>query len=131
MQKGDKNSRYFHAVIRKRQRRNRILLLEGEVNDLDGINALVVDYYRELLRTTIYLGSVDQSVVDLGPKVPDSLHVFLVAEVTKEEIRAIVWSIGDLKAVEPDGLNAFFFFKHSWHLVKTDVVGVVIEFFQS
>lgn len=79
------------------------------VNDLDAINTLMVDYYKELICTTIHLGSVDQSVVDLGPKVPDSLHVFLVAEVTKEEIRAIVWSIGDLKAAEPDRLNAFFF----------------------
>lgn len=74
--------------------------------------------------------NVDQIVLDLGPKVSASHHAFLEANVTEEEIRTALWSIGDLKASGPDGFNVFFY-KHSWHLVKREVVTAVKEFFYS
>lgn len=45
----------------------------------------------------------------------------------KEEVKKVVWSIEDDKALGPDGFTMAFF-KHCWEVVKTDIMDTMINF---
>lgn len=52
----------------------------------------------------------------------------MIRDVSSEEIKSVIFSIGDDKSPGPDGFTAAFF-KHAWDTVGTEVVNAVREFF--
>lgn len=51
-------------------------------------------------------------------------------DVTREEIKDVIFSLKNNKASSPDGFNTDFF-KRMWHMVGEDVINVVNSFFQA
>lgn len=49
---------------------------------------------------------------------------------TNEEIKQVLFSIGDLKAPGPDGYNSKFY-KEAWETIQHDFTAAVMEFFQN
>jgi hypothetical protein len=62
----------------------------------------------------------------ITPKVSDDMNERLIAQFTAEDVRKAVFSIGDLKALGPDGLHALFY-KKFWNLVGTDITSAVLQ----
>ncbi|XP_069145533.1 uncharacterized protein [Solanum lycopersicum] len=63
-----------------------------------------------------------------GPTLTKQQRVQLCAAVTKQEIYDGLKSIGNDKAPGIDGYNAFFF-KHTWQIIKRDIIEAVQCFF--
>ena len=73
---------------------------------------------------------LDESVVCCGPRLDTTLHPSLLANVTNDDIKKALFSIGNTKSPGPDGYSSLFF-KHSWDVVGQDVCAAVRDFFQS
>jgi hypothetical protein len=62
--------------------------------------------------------------------IPVEKSVLLEKEVTKEEIREILFSMKSNNAPGPDGYTAEFF-EAAWHIVGKEVVAAIKDFFTS
>lgn len=67
---------------------------------------------------------VDSSILQNGPILSDAHRDMLCRAVTREEIKAAVFSIGSDKAPGPDGFSAGFF-KAAWDIIQGDVTRAV------
>jgi len=86
------------------------------------------DLYHELFSSK---ESEKYIMVDIILKIiTEEDNRWLNREVSLEEVKEAVFSLGASKAPGPDGLNGMFYQK-SWEIVKWDILGVVNEFFQS
>ncbi|XP_072058188.1 uncharacterized protein [Arachis hypogaea] len=63
-------------------------------------------------------------------RVTEDMNRKLISEVTEDEVRKAVFSMGSLKAPGLDGLNGMFYQKH-WEIIKKEVCAVVKEIFQN
>lgn len=73
MQEGDKNSQYFHSLVKQRRKANKIHVLwddEGvDVTSPDQISATVLNFYTQLLGESGPRMWVESQVLAMGPKV--------------------------------------------------------------
>lgn len=129
----DKGSKFFHALMGQNHRRNipTIMCSNGRLSSsLKEVGDEFVAYYQQLLgtsKTTFPLGS---AVIHCGPYLPSSSHGFLLSLVSDEDIQKAVFSIGNDKALGPDGYSSFFF-KQAWYVVGGDLCSAVQDFFHS
>jgi hypothetical protein len=95
------------------------------VEGTENLNPLVSDYFTTLFSSEI--NRIDPDFLEkITPKVSDDMNERLIAQFTAEDVRKAVFSIGDLKALGPDGLHALFY-KKFWNLVGTDITSAVLQ----
>lgn len=88
------------------------------------MNQHVVSYFSELFSSDS--PDMQSSVFDKVPcKVSQAMNSALIEPFTLEDVKAALFSIGDLKAPGPDGLHAVFY-KRFWHILGDDLVGEVL-----
>ena len=76
--------------------------------DNDKMKEMVKEYFVSLFTSEV--NHIEQSVSsDVHRKVTADMNQLLMAPFDREEVRKALFSIGDLKAPGPDGLNAIFF----------------------
>lgn len=131
--KGDKNTAYFHVVMRRKAYRNTIYSIHnarGEVvNDQPQIADCFKQYYMKLLGTKeTRTGEVSKQVVDLGPKLSIGQQLLLIKPFSDQDIKRALWYISELKSPGPYGYRSGFF-KKSWDIVASDLCAAVKEFF--
>ena len=123
LEKGDRNTSFFHAVCSERRRSNRIGRLKkddgGWVEEEEEKRRFITNYFRDLFRSG---GVVDShELTDIVPsRVTDEMNNSLVAEFTPEEVKSALTAIGDLKAPGLDGMPALFY-KNFWEIVGEKV----------
>ncbi|XP_020245216.1 uncharacterized protein LOC109823347 [Asparagus officinalis] len=68
---GDKGSKFFHSIKKKKRHHNRILTLYNErgdrITDNEGIISEIVGYYNKLLGTSVPTSDPDPMVIANGP----------------------------------------------------------------
>ncbi|XP_073305752.1 uncharacterized protein [Primulina huaijiensis] len=113
LEDGERNTRLFHNMVRKKRVSNKIFsiwengdLLTGEPSALD-----CPDFSG--------FPSVISAVENEGIAAIPSL----------EEVRATVFSIHPDSVAGPDGFSSAFF-QHCWEIVHQDVFGAVLDFFR-
>ncbi|GJW33973.1 putative RNA-directed DNA polymerase [Tanacetum coccineum] len=127
---GDANTAYFHQVVKGQASRNRIdCITNSNGLSIDGeqVPMAFVDHYTEFLGqqgTTTIFDTENLFCNTLSEDIANHM----VREVTDQEIRKAMFSIGDNKAPGPDGYSAAFF-KEAWNIVGTDVTKAIKEFF--
>jgi hypothetical protein len=112
---GDQNSRFFHCQVKVRQARNAIkCLFDAEGNRLDTpdqIKEEVISFYQKLLGVSNAEneGEMITTVSTLmDSTISDNTKVLLAKEVTEEEIKSSMFSLGSEKAPGPmDSQHAF------------------------
>ena len=129
---GDRNSGFFQNLATSRRRRNLIksLIDDNGVKheDASGMKDLVQSYFTNLFTSEVnHLGP--EVLSDVGRRVSDEMNNELMAPFTREEVKAALFSIGDLKAPGPDGLHAIFF-KRFWNMLGEDLEKEVLQLFR-
>jgi hypothetical protein len=128
MQKGDRNTSFFHAAYRERRRINRIGRLRREdgewVEGEEEKRAFIANYFSMLFmsnggNTSVHL----LNAVDT--KVTMAMNTILMKEFTEEEVKKALDSIGELKAPGPDGMPLVFY-KNFLEIVGGRVVQEVL-----
>lgn len=130
---GDHNNQFFHKSLQVRRNRNRISSIcndQGIEVEGDLMIQQFVSFYTKLLGTKSESENIDSLADGFEKKVHAALCAEMVQIVTEEEIKAVIFAMGDDKASGPDGFSAKFF-KAAWPLIGDDVCRAVKEFFTS
>ncbi|GJV82914.1 hypothetical protein Tco_1522812 [Tanacetum coccineum] len=127
---GDSNSAYFHKSIKIRNQRSRIDVITNSDNvEVTGnlVPNVFVSHYMSFLGSDMICDGLDCDDLFLNT-VFDMANENMVKLVTNEEIKRVMYGIGDDKAPGPDGFTSVFF-KKGRDVVGPDVCNAVKDFF--
>ena len=130
----DRGTSFFHALMSHRHRKSFIPAIQcsnGELTtSIDEVGAEFIHFYQSLLGTSSTISPINEAVVHSGPCLDVNHSDFLLAPVSNEAIKETLFSIGNDKALGPDGYSSLFF-KKSWDIVDADFYAAVQDFFSS
>lgn len=130
IQEGDRNTKFFHALVRDRRSKNIISLHQpnGEIiNEPVQICDIAAGYYERLFEASPYRIHEDL-FHNYQAKVTYDMNIELCATPLKQEI----WeTINKLSADSASGMDGFtsHFFRGCWGIVQDDIVDMVQGFF--
>ncbi|CAM8940407.1 unnamed protein product [Rhodiola kirilowii] len=133
MKQGDKNTRFFHAKASQRHKNNWIAKLRdrfGVIQEGQGeIMKIVTGYFGDIFRSSLVVNdeNLDAQLNCIRPAISKEMNSWLLQDVSEDEIKKAVFSLGPLKAPGVDGFPALFYHKF-WDRVKGDVVKEVRKF---
>lgn len=133
---GDKNTGYFHRILRIRNNNNRInklIAADGrELTEESEIGGEACRYFENLFDRSHGFVYPGKSLLRnyMTQQLKRSEAEALCIAVTTNEVKNVLFSFKPDKSPGPDGFNNFFFMKY-WYVVGKDVVDAVIEFFEN
>ena len=111
----DSNSGYFHKVATGKRNKNII----RQITDQNGINIIgkknvkkeITAEFRKRFESVINISSREQSdYLDLiSPQISNEENEFLTQPITNNEVKAIIFQMGNDKSPGPDGFPAEFY----------------------
>lgn len=115
LQWGDKNTKFFHATTIQRRERNKLQRIKNDeeewVEGQEDIQRLIKEYFQEIYKPAD--SGANRDCINLISRlVTDAMNERLMSPVSEGEIRNVVFELGALKALGPDGLNGLFYQKH-------------------
>ncbi|XP_062099885.1 uncharacterized protein LOC133805739 [Humulus lupulus] len=118
IRKGDVNSSFFHAFLKKRKAENSIVSYINDqgllIDDFKEVVGHFVEHFKNHLgSSSLATGIVDQSCLVLGSKLSVEQQLYLLKPFSAKEIRAALFSIPSTKLPGPDGYGSGFF-KSMW-----------------
>ncbi|MCH91947.1 LINE-1 reverse transcriptase like, partial [Trifolium medium] len=129
VQEGDSNSRFFHANIKGRRRRNQLGVLKKGQEWIQGVESIkkevkdhFANFFSEEWDNRPFLNGISFNSISAAD------NAILTEPFTEEEVKEIIWSCDGNKSPGPDGFN-FNFLKSCWSIVKPEVMNFVEEFF--
>ncbi|XP_021979802.1 uncharacterized protein LOC110875918 [Helianthus annuus] len=123
---GDSNTKYFHNCVKMR---NACSKMHGTQFIGDSVYGVLVSHYSAFLGMEDQVDSLPSNVA--FPNVLDQVAASnMVRQVTREEVKNAMFSIGENKAPGPDGYTSAFF-KNSWEIVGDEVTKAILEFFDN
>jgi hypothetical protein len=131
IQDGDSNTRFFHANIKGRRRRNKIAKLKKGDVWLEGVDAIkneVKDHFSkhfsEVWENRPFLHGITFNSLSSED------NELLLSPFDEEEVKDTIWSCDGNKSPGPDGFNLNFF-KACWSILKQDVMAFLREFYDN
>ncbi|CAN6556903.1 unnamed protein product [Malus baccata var. baccata] len=131
----DINKKFFHLRASNRKWKNNIKGLRDAnrvwQDSRVGIEGTVVGYFLNIFRSQGILDRAVQEVMRACSRhVTTEMNEELLRPYSKEEIQFALFQMHPSKAPGSDGMSPLFFYKF-WHVVKHDVVNVVLFFLTS
>ncbi|GKE05481.1 hypothetical protein Tco_1397499 [Tanacetum coccineum] len=133
LNEGDKNSKYFHNVVKGRLNRNRISYME----DLNGnafhgneVGEQFVHHFKNVLGLSSKVNPIEDLVGLFSKTLPVSEAEFMIRSVSNDEIKKALLEIDGNKAPDPNGFSAQFC-KDSWGVIGNEVCKAVSDFFKN
>ncbi|GJR76641.1 hypothetical protein Tco_0089006 [Tanacetum coccineum] len=126
----DSNSAYFHKSVKGRTSRNRIDVVTDVGGDLitgDGVPAAFVSHYEAFLGQPGITTPFDSHDLFMA-RLDSDQALDMIKNVTAQEVKDAMFSMGNDKSPGPDGYTACFF-KECWDIVAADVTCAIQEFF--
>lgn len=118
IQQGDGNTRFFHNMVKYRERRNQIEMIkvgDSWVSDVGEIKEEVRRHlggqFKEIRFARPTLDGINFKIIS------EDEADFLVSPFSIEEVKEAVWSCEGNKSLGPDSLN-FTFIKSCWGMIK-------------
>ncbi|XP_062103395.1 uncharacterized protein LOC133814454 [Humulus lupulus] len=129
----DENSRYFHAIMRKRRLENRITsFCVGDKIEDD--YSTVVEHFLNHFRK--FMGSsssategIDLTCLNKGRRLSLEQQVRLIRPFSKNDVKKALFSIHSSKSPGLDGFGSGFY-KGLWEYIGEDITRSVLAFFQ-
>jgi hypothetical protein len=116
----DRGTSVFHALMSQKHRRNYIVFIQycdGTLsNSMDEVGEEFVSFFKQLLGSLKELVPLNVDVVKCGQCLDGSSHALLLGPITNDDIKKALFSIGNDKALGPNGYSSLFF-KKSWEMV--------------
>ncbi|PNX97198.1 cysteine-rich receptor-like protein kinase, partial [Trifolium pratense] len=128
---GDANSRYFHASIKGRRRKNQLVSIKKGDEWLQGVDCIKNEVKLHFEQNFIeeWLDRPFLSGIEFN-KLNDDDNAILLKPFGEEEVREVIWNCDGNKSPGPDGFNLNFF-KDCWSMVKSDILDFLNEFHHS
>nr|XP_027071629.1 uncharacterized protein LOC113696407 [Coffea arabica] len=128
---GDRNSRYFHAVVAERHQRSVIHRIKSSTGDwlesADAIESEAESFFKRLF--TAESPSASFNALDVIPKLLTDQDNDMLDEIpSKEEVKSVIFAMDGGSAAGPDGFLGRFF-TCAWDIVAEDVHAAVVSFF--
>ncbi|GJY18161.1 zinc knuckle CX2CX4HX4C containing protein [Tanacetum coccineum] len=132
LKEGDSNSAYFHKTVKSRVSRSRIDTItnaEGLVFVNEAVPNIFVSHYEMFLGLAGETQGFNDSNL-FKTCLNEQVATNMVRNVTPQEVKEALFSMGDDKSPGPDGYTACFF-KAAWEVVADDVTNAICEFFRN
>ncbi|GJZ32164.1 hypothetical protein Tco_0577600 [Tanacetum coccineum] len=120
---GDTNSAYFYKSVKSKVSRSRIdsiTTADGTIFEWDWVPSAFVDHYTTFLGQQ---GNVDAlNIHDLfGTKLDENISADMVKPIIPQEVKEVIFSMGNDKSPGPDGYTTAFF-KEAWDIISNNVI---------
>nr|GEV71964.1 reverse transcriptase zinc-binding domain-containing protein [Tanacetum cinerariifolium] len=132
LKEGDANSAYFYKAVKSRVSRSRINTVtnsEGVVFDNNTVHVAFVKHYEMFLGQEGETSNFNYANL-FNVRLNDQESQNMVREISNQEVKDAVFSIGNDKSPGPNGFTAAFF-KEAWNIIANDVYLAVSEFFRN
>ncbi|GKB04183.1 RNA-directed DNA polymerase, eukaryota, reverse transcriptase zinc-binding domain protein [Tanacetum coccineum] len=131
LKEGDKNTDFFHNMIKARRNKSRVESIKdeyGKVYEGSNVAEQFVLHFKKFLGESMPVKNIEEDL--FINKINDEDVVKMTEEVTNDEIKSAIFDIDSNKASGPDGFSSEFF-KKAWEVIGKDVCLAVKEFFRS
>ncbi|GKA78679.1 RNA-directed DNA polymerase, eukaryota, reverse transcriptase zinc-binding domain protein [Tanacetum coccineum] len=131
LNKGDKNSAFYHKVIKGRRSRNRVHSIcdDNGVNyEKEEVTKQFVKHFQQFLGVPSNTSEITLTNDLFNTVLSQEEADYMAREVFDKEIKDALFDIGDNKAPGLDGFSSVFF-KKSWGVIGKDVCDAIKEFF--
>ncbi|KAL0413165.1 UNVERIFIED_CONTAM: putative mitochondrial protein [Sesamum radiatum] len=125
---GERNTRYFHSLVRKKRARTTLSSITHDdriLTDVQQIRDSGVQFFQTLLTVERDREEVIQQVVFKLINVEQGL--VLVKQTNIDEVTRVVFDMTAESTLGPGGFNGFFF-QQCWKIIKHDVIEAVQDF---
>lgn len=135
LKEGDKNTRFFHHSVKRRQLNNRILSIKDPsgivISDHSLLPQVFINFFSNLLspHETFSKPSCEELKRYIRRPLNEEQIAACNVLVSDDEIKSTVFSLAKEKAPGPDGFSVEFF-KSNWEIVGPLVLLAVRDFFQ-
>ncbi|GJX69516.1 RNA-directed DNA polymerase, eukaryota, reverse transcriptase zinc-binding domain protein [Tanacetum coccineum] len=131
LKEGDRNTSYFHKIIKSRHNKCRVDSICNEAGvrfEGDQVPQQFVKHFQDFLGKETIVKSIEDRDDLFTCTLTDDEACTMIKEVSNEEIKKAMFDIADVKAPGPDGFTACFF-KRAWKVVEQDVCEAIEDFF--
>ncbi|GJU05495.1 hypothetical protein Tco_1121925, partial [Tanacetum coccineum] len=133
LKEGDKNSAFFHSILKSRKSKNRVESICGEDGErFEG--SIVADQFLNHFQNFLGKANPVKPLSDLGDtaikKLSKEVADSMIREVTDEDNQKALFDIDSNKAASPNGFTSYFF-KKSWSIIGKDICLAVKYFFKN
>ena len=130
LREGDRNTKFFHALIKQRRARNRITqLLDANGNvieDEEGLVTIATSYFTQIFEAS-NPEDIEEALSEVSSTITEPMNDNLTAPVTEWEVKLALFAMHPEKAPGPDGMVALFYQKF-WDILKEDLTLMVNKF---
>lgn len=136
LKQGDRNTKFFHQSVKRRQLINRILSVKDPtgalITDPELVPQVFISYFSSLYspRDALIRPSVQEVERVIRQPLAADQMCLLSNPVSDAEIKSTIFSLAKGKAPGPDGFSAEFF-KSNWEIVGPLVLEAVHDFFRT
>ncbi|KAJ0434465.1 putative RNA-directed DNA polymerase [Helianthus annuus] len=126
------NTAFFHSSLKTRNHRSRIDVIKdssGVMFEGENVQLALVQHYEKFLGCQGDI-SLFPSAELFGNSLDPVVANHMVRQVTTDEVRKAMFSIGADKAPGPDGYTSAFF-KGAWSVIGEEVSNAIIDFFST
>lgn len=123
LKEGDRNTNFFHKIIKGRQHKSRIMAVCGEDGvryENEHVAKQFLDHFQRFLGINDKVEEFKNNHVTFTNKLSTEEAFDLIKPISVEEIKAAMFDIDDSKAPGPDGYTSKFF-KAAWGIVGEEV----------
>ncbi|KAI3808225.1 hypothetical protein L1987_24173 [Smallanthus sonchifolius] len=129
---GDANTTYFHNYVKHKNARSKIhSISDVRGNHFEGtdVETALVNHYATFLGKEDRVDELNMENLFVNVIHPEAA-LQMIRQVTREEVKEAMFSIGENKAPGPDGYTSAFF-KKSWDIVGEEVTTAILQFFDN
>ncbi|XP_071698715.1 uncharacterized protein [Rutidosis leptorrhynchoides] len=133
LSEGDRNTKFFHSILKGRKQKSRIdNVCDEHGNNYTGtqVGEQFVNHFRDFLGNSSQCMHIDKLGDIFHTRLNDVEALDMVCPISDEEIKRAMFDIDEDKAAGPDGYTSCFF-KKAWSIIGRDICLAIKEFFDN